>query len=160
MYLAIIDVKPLDDYKLELTFENNEKRLFDMKPELVLWLKVNENNYYGFEILRQQDEEVFAYTLSYRSFMDLKEDGTFSFSSGAADYGYGRIKFTDEGYTVDKIAYSESDYDSNSDQVISYFVNYESATEEEFISAIDKQSEKKKVTWYDFSDDNIERVLD
>ena len=160
MYLAIIDVKPLDDYKLELTFENNEKRLFDMKPELVLWLKVNENDYYGFEILRQQDKEVFAYTLSYGSFMDLKEDGTFSFSSGAADYGYGRIKFTDEGYTVDKIAYSESDYDSNSDQVISYFVNYESATEEEFISAIDKQSEKKEVTWYDFSGDNIERVLD
>lgn len=34
MYLAVIDVKPLDDYKLELTFENNEKRLFDMKPYL------------------------------------------------------------------------------------------------------------------------------
>lgn len=34
MYLAVIDVKPLDDYKLELTFENKEKRLFDMKPYL------------------------------------------------------------------------------------------------------------------------------
>ena len=34
MYLAVIDVKPLDDYKLELTFENEEKRLFDMKPYL------------------------------------------------------------------------------------------------------------------------------
>lgn len=34
MYLAVISVKPLDDYKLELVFENNEKRLFDMKPYL------------------------------------------------------------------------------------------------------------------------------
>jgi len=34
MYLAVIDVKPLDNYKLELTFENEEKRLFDMKPYL------------------------------------------------------------------------------------------------------------------------------
>ncbi len=34
MYLAIIDVKSLEDYKLLLTFENQEKRVFDMKPYL------------------------------------------------------------------------------------------------------------------------------
>ncbi len=30
MYLSIIDVKPQSNYKLILTFENKEKRLFDM----------------------------------------------------------------------------------------------------------------------------------
>jgi len=34
MYLAIIDVKPQDDYMLLLTFENGEVRQFDMKPYL------------------------------------------------------------------------------------------------------------------------------
>jgi hypothetical protein len=34
MYLAIKDVKPLDDYLLLLVFENGEKRQFDMKPYL------------------------------------------------------------------------------------------------------------------------------
>ena len=34
MYLAVIKVKPLDDYKLELTFKNDEVRVFDMKPYL------------------------------------------------------------------------------------------------------------------------------
>lgn len=34
MYLAIVDVKPLQDYRLLLTFENGEKRTFDMKPYL------------------------------------------------------------------------------------------------------------------------------
>jgi len=34
MYLAIIDVKPLENYLLLLTFENNEKKIFDMKPYL------------------------------------------------------------------------------------------------------------------------------
>jgi len=34
MYLAIIDVKPLENYELLLTFENNEKKIFDMKPYL------------------------------------------------------------------------------------------------------------------------------
>ena len=34
MYLAIKEVKPLDNYLLHLTFENGEKRLFDLKPFL------------------------------------------------------------------------------------------------------------------------------
>ena len=36
MYLAIKDVKPKEDYLLLLTFENGEKRQFDMKPYLDL----------------------------------------------------------------------------------------------------------------------------
>jgi hypothetical protein len=34
MYLAIKEVKPQDNYLLLLTFENGEKRQFDMKPYL------------------------------------------------------------------------------------------------------------------------------
>jgi hypothetical protein len=34
MYLAIKDVIPQNDYLLLLTFENGEKRQFDMKPYL------------------------------------------------------------------------------------------------------------------------------
>jgi hypothetical protein len=34
MYLAVKDVKALDNYMLLLTFENDEIRKFDMKPYL------------------------------------------------------------------------------------------------------------------------------
>ncbi|WBW97662.1 DUF2442 domain-containing protein [Oceanirhabdus sp. W0125-5] len=34
MYFSIVEVKPLKDYKLLLTFENGEKRIFDMNPYL------------------------------------------------------------------------------------------------------------------------------
>jgi hypothetical protein len=34
MYLSVNKVKALDDYQLELTFENNEVRIFDVKPYL------------------------------------------------------------------------------------------------------------------------------
>ena len=34
MYLAVKEVKPIDNYKLILTFENNEGKLFDMIPYL------------------------------------------------------------------------------------------------------------------------------
>jgi hypothetical protein len=36
MYLTINKVEPLDNYLLILTFENGEKRQFDMKPYLNL----------------------------------------------------------------------------------------------------------------------------
>ena len=38
MYLSIKNVKPIDDYKLILTFENEEVKLFDMKPYLNKWI--------------------------------------------------------------------------------------------------------------------------
>lgn len=131
----------------------------DGTPEVILWLVVNNNDYYGFEVLRYQDGVVYGYTLPYRAFMDLKADGTFSFSSGAADYGFGTVKFTEKGYSVEKISYCESGYDSNNNQSISYFVDHESAAENDFLSAINKQSEKTGVTWYDFTDDNIKTML-
>jgi len=34
MYLSIVNVKPIEDYKLIITFENGEKKVFDMKPYL------------------------------------------------------------------------------------------------------------------------------
>lgn len=34
MYLAVKDVKTMNDYQLLLTFENGEKKVFDMKPYL------------------------------------------------------------------------------------------------------------------------------
>ncbi len=34
MYLSVVNVKPLDNYRLLLTFENNEQRIFDTTPYL------------------------------------------------------------------------------------------------------------------------------
>ncbi len=130
----------------------------DDKPEVILWLSVNNDDYYGFEVLRYQNGVVYGYTLRYRSFMDLKANGTFSFSSGAADSGFGTVKFTENTYSIDKITYSESSYDSNNNMNISYFVDHESATEDAFLSAVKRQSEVADATWYDYTDDNIETM--
>lgn len=128
----------------------------DGSPEVILWLTVNNDDYYGFEVLRYQNGAVYGYTLWYRAFMNLKADGTFSFSSGAADNGFGTVKFTENTYSIDKITYSESSYDSDNNMSVSYFVDHESATEDEFLAAVNQQSEKADATWYDFTDDNIE----
>lgn len=127
----------------------------DGAPEAVLWLQVNENDAYGFEILRQQSGQIYGYTLPYRSFMDLKLDGSFSFSSGAADSGFGTLSFSDKAYTVNEITYSQSAYDANNELTVSYFVNGQAASEAEYLAAVEKQNGKENVSWYDFTDENI-----
>lgn len=131
----------------------------DGTSEVVLWLQVNENDAFGFEILRQQGNQFYGYTLAYRAFMDLKQDGTFSFSSGAADSGFGSIAFSDHAYTISEITYSQSAYNASNELIISYFVRGQSASESEYLSAIQQQSEKQNVSWYDFTSENIRSIL-
>lgn len=145
-----ITVKPIKFAVIDLDGDNVQ--------EIVLWLQVNENDSYGFEILRQQGGQIYGYALTYRAFMDLKKDGTFSFSSGAADSGFASISFTDKSYKIDEIAYSESSYDANNELTVSYFVNGQAATEAEFLSAVEKQDGKESILWYDFNDENIVSV--
>ena len=131
----------------------------DGTPEVILWLQVNENDTFGFEILRQKGNQFYGYTLAYRAFMDLKQDGTFSFSSGAADSGFGSIAFSDQAYTISEVAYSQSAYDASNELTILYFVRGQSASESEYLSAIQQQSEKQNVSWYDFTSENIQSIL-
>ncbi|ANW97672.1 hypothetical protein CSTERTH_00815 [Thermoclostridium stercorarium subsp. thermolacticum DSM 2910] len=131
----------------------------DDMPEVILRLTVNGDDYFGSEVLKYQDGEVYGYTLWYRAFMDLKEDGTFSFSGGASDWGCGTISFTKEGYNVDGITYCESEITSDNNETVFYYVNGEKASYEEFQSAIDEQGKKTDVTWYDLTDENIKNLL-
>ncbi len=101
----------------------------DRTYEDVLWLKAGSNEYYGFLIVHYTDERAYAYELPYRAFTELKYDGTFSFSSGVADHGIGRISFDGDTYTINKIAYSESD---SLTPIISYYIEGESVSKEDF----------------------------
>ena len=124
-------------------------------PEVILWLQVNENASFGFEILRQKSGQVYGYTLPYQSFMDPKQDGTFSFSGGAADSGFGTLSFSDAAYTINEITYSQSAYDANNELTVSYCVNGQAASEAKFLAAVEKQNGKENLPWYDFTDENL-----
>lgn len=126
----------------------------DGEDEIVLWLQ---NGTYdcGFEILHGQNGEIYGYTLWYRAFMNLKTDGTFVFSGGAADSGIGKMVFSETGYSVNGQAYSQSGYDSENELTVQYFINNESCSENEFNDRINAQEQKADVEWYDLSEDNI-----
>ncbi len=102
-----------------------------------------------------QDGVVYSYAVDYRAFMGLKADGTFSFSSGAADSGYGNMQFTSEGYYIDDITYSESD--ANGD--VTYYVDKMNSTEEAFNADMQKQYEKPEAQWHDFLNENIDAAF-
>jgi hypothetical protein len=48
MYLSVNKVKPLNDYRLELTFENKEVKIFDVKPYLDtgLFRRLKDENFF------------------------------------------------------------------------------------------------------------------
>ena len=124
--------------------------------EIVLWLQINGVSDYGFEILRYKDEKVYGYTLPYRAFMNLKTDGSFEFSGGAADTGIGKLKFLEDEYTTEKLVYSDSEYNAANELKVQYFANGEACSEEEFNTAMSQQEEKPDVGWYDLTDNSVD----
>ncbi len=131
----------------------------DGVKEIVLWLVVNGNEYYGYEILHCQDEEVYGYRMYYRSFNSLKADGTFHFSSSSADKGIGRVKFDASECLVEKIAASQSSYNKSNELEVSYWVNGQETSQEVFEAEMEKQDKKSDALWYDFTDENVKQYL-
>lgn len=85
---------------------------------------------YGFEILRYQE--------------------------GAADLGIGKLSFSGNGYVIDKLYYSESQYNSNNELEVQYIANGTPYSEEEFNHDMSHQGEKSNVKWYDLTPGNVE----
>ena len=126
----------------------------DAIPEVILGETVNGTDA-GFMLFHYQSGTVYGYSLRYRAFMDLKEDGTFSFSSGAGDNGFGRMSFHGNAYAMNEQTYCQSSGNGG----ISYFVNRQVASENAFTTAIDEQARKSDASWYEFSAVSVDVIL-
>ncbi len=131
----------------------------DKTPEVVLELSFVGGEYpFSYEILHYMNDEVYGYNVVYRGLEMLKADGTFWSSGGAADNSCNKMRFSDKGYELDVLAYSESNF-NNDVTSISYFINDEPVKAESFESFTKEQDKKKDVVWYDFSQENIDTKL-
>ena len=124
----------------------------DDVPEIIV-----ESTIYN-TILHYIDGEVYCYNFVHRGMKSIKTDGTFNFSSGASDSGYGRIRFTTDTYAIEVLGYSESNWENNN-QMISFFIDNKSVTEEEFLSFANEQNSKEDVSWFDFNQENMNEHL-
>lgn len=129
----------------------------DGKEEVILWVCGVANDAGGYLVLHQEDNTVYGYTAWYRSFQNLKTDGTYSYSAGGPLEGIvSKTTFTTSSLTTEPFAYSDFDGDWDN---ITYFVNNEQVTEEQFLAAFDRQNAKPDAEWYEFTDANIEAAF-
>lgn len=126
----------------------------DKTPEVILELATDLESQ-CIEVLHYKKNIVYGYSFVYRALIQIKTDGTFSFSSGAADRGFGKLRFSSNTCETDILGYSESGYNNDVFNV-SYYINKKSVTEESFIAFCERQEEKEDIVWHEFSQENIQ----
>ena len=129
----------------------------DGLTEVVLRLGPNET--FGFLILREQGEEIYGYWVASRAMQDLKEDGTFTISSGAGSSGIGTLSFGEQTCETTEFAYSEARYDAEGNPVVYYSVDGQEVSQETFEQKMEQQAQKKDAAAYEFTAANIQSCL-
>lgn len=125
----------------------------DGAPEVVLWMTLQDNPYIGFDILRWEDGKVISYSETYRGLQRLKEDGTYSYSGGAFNHGFGLCAgFGEDGVHTTPITWCESAEQASG---VEYFVDGQHASDEQFHAALARQDENPSVVWYTLTEENI-----
>lgn len=127
----------------------------DGKLDVVLNVTVN-GEVLGYLVLTSADEVICAYGFYYRAMIGLKEDGSFSFSSSAAESGVATF-YKDENRDAQYKELAESKLDENGNVV--YFVNGEAADEDAFTAVINAQNEKADVTFVPATAENLALYL-
>lgn len=127
----------------------------DGKLDVVLNVTVNGETL-GYLVLTSADEVICAYGFYYRAMIGLKEDGSFSFSSSAAESGVATF-YKDENRDAQYNVLAESKLDENGNVV--YFVNGEAADEDAFTAVINAQNEKADVTFVPATAENLALYL-
>lgn len=127
----------------------------DGKLDVVLNVTVN-GEALGYLVLTSADEVICAYGFYYRAMIGLKEDGSFSFSSSAAESGVATF-YKDENRDAQYNVLAESKLDENGNVV--YFVNGEAADEDAFTAVINAQNEKVDVTFVPATAENLALYL-
>lgn len=116
--------------------------------EIVLQIGTESDDYIGFVVLRQDDGEYVGQGYYYRSFYDLRTDGSYTFSSGANDSGFGMLAYQD-GQWVERIlaqTYETVTTTEESQQI--YMVGGEMTTQEAYERFVEEQHAKALQPWY------------
>ena len=122
---------------------------------LGMWKGLGEQSLIYVLILHYDDGIVYGYSLPMRGFRELKADGTFLASSSASDSRLCTIAFVKGSYVVDKYTYRESVYTDGVYNGVAYYINRQSATEQEWNEAIEEWNNAPDAMWHDFTEENI-----
>lgn len=128
----------------------------DGSKEVVLHTTSVAGDMSGYLILRQTAGGIWAFPSYWRTFWDLKTDGTFYYDDWAGtEAGYASVHFTETGCRLNKFLYAQGEqlvYDT-------FFSNGQAVSKEEYDTAQAKQEEKPLAQWLAFTPENLEAAF-
>ena len=122
--------------------------------EAILFVTGTAGDMGGKFIFHQIDDVIYGYKTDYRTLLDLKVDGTYSFSdpTGLREAGIAHIiRFTKSEYVEEKISYETGTYQGWQ----RFWINQENVSEKEYNELEKVQQKKEDVVWYDFTKENL-----
>lgn len=128
----------------------------DGSQEVVLHTASAANDMTGYLILRQTAGGVRAFPSYWRTFWDLKTDGTFYYDNWTGtEAGYASVRFTETGCRLDKFLYAQGEQLTYH----TFFSNGQAVSKEEYDTAQAKQEEKSPAQWQEFTTENLEAAF-
>ena len=155
------------DEQLPLSAEDNYKAVLLNNGDFISTDMQNKKiNLTNIKEVVTDDESVTVAATKF-AVMDLDNDGQNEIIlwiqiNSISDYGFEILRYQEGavyGYTLDKLYYSESQYNSNNELEVQYIANGTSYSEEEFNNDMSHQGEKSNVKWYDLTPGNVESAF-
>lgn len=115
-----------------------------------------------FVVLTYADEKVYGGECVYRGMLDLKDDGTFTFSNGAMDNGVAELSFRSGGSDEMEMGYLPlGECRSEEDGSVTFWLDggVEETDEAGYRAFIDAQSAKLDALWYDYTEETVKLLL-
>ena len=136
--------------------------VLDMDGDGVTEVVVELTEWEAFVVLNSGGDTVYGSEIVYRGLLDLKDDGTFTYSSGAMDNGVAVLSFRSGGTDALQLGYLPlAECRLEDDGSVTYWLDggIERTDEAGYLAFITQQSAKLDAIWYDFTPENIRMLL-
>ncbi|MBI9015002.1 MAG: hypothetical protein JEZ08_22415 [Clostridiales bacterium] len=145
----VINDISFDDVKLTM----NNFCLLDMNndkvPELVIQGEVSKLSGFVF-ILREFNGHIIGHEFSHRQMSDIKSNGSYHASGGAAHNGYYQLSFKEDSYDQIEIVRMCDEKDTEGNYKPIFFIGLDQVEEEAFWEFWKTQSNFEEATWVEF----------
>ena len=103
-------------------------------------------------VLHEQHGAVrgYAFYIRWLNTLTLKEDGAFHWSSGAFENGWGKLRFTEDGYETERTIWHID---------TTHYLGNQAVSQVEYDAADDRQNAVPDAVWEDFTEGNVKGAL-
>lgn len=127
----------------------------DGSREVVLRVTDVANDMGGYVVLRQEGDEIMGYPSHWRTFWQLKTDGTFTYSyTAGTEDGIASARFGEDGLTLEKHIRCEME----AWEPKAFEVDGRPVSQTEYEAACSAQDQKADAVWYELNETNIQQL--